>query len=163
VANGNEIIVSVPHRGVFIEGIISGTDKPGTVMQIKAATEPVGNRFTWEKYDRSWDAQTGLIAILLEDKLQGKLATDAYVTGTRCFLYCPAMGETLNVLLKDITGTASDQDYAIGDYLEVDDGTGKLQDASTGTTRNYSAPFVLLETITDLAADQLVWAMYTGH
>ncbi len=67
------------------------------------------------------------------------------------------------MLLKDISGTASDQDYAIGDYLEVDDGTGKLQDAATGTTRNYSVPFVLLETVTDLAADQLVRCMYTGH
>lgn len=162
MAKGSEIVVSVPHRGVFTEGTISGTDKPGTIMQIKAATEPVGNRFTWEKYDRSYDAQPGMIAVLLPDRLQGKLETEAYVTGTRCFLYIPAEGETLNVLLKDITGTASDQDYAIGDHLEVDDGTGKVQDASTGTTKNYSVPFVLLETITDLAADQLVWVMYTG-
>ena len=163
MAKGSGIIVSTPIRGVKTEGIISGTDKPGTIMQIKAATEPVNGRFTWEKYDRSYDAQTGLIAVLLPNDLIGQIATTAYVTGERCFLYFPAMGEELNCLLKDITGTASDQDYAIGDYLEVDDGTGKLQDASAGTGQNYSTPFVLLETITDLAADQLVHCMYTGH
>lgn len=161
MASGNKIIVSAHPQGKFLEGIISGTPKPGTVMQIKAATEPVGGRFTWEAYDRSHDAMPGLIAVLLPDTLQGKLNTDAYVSGERGFLYCPIAGEQLNMIIENVAGTADD--YAIGDLLEVNDGTGKLQDAHTGTTHNYSIPFVCLETITDPTADYLAHVMYTGH
>jgi hypothetical protein len=161
MAKGNEIIVSANPRGVFKEGIVSGTPKPGTCMQIKAATEPVNGRYTWEAYDQAYDAMPSLVAVLLPDQLQGKTATDAYVTATRCFLYCPAAGEELNCIIENVAGTADD--YAIGDRLEINDGTGKLQDASAGTGQNYSVPFVVLETITDPAADYLAHVMFTGH
>ena len=161
MAKGNRIVVSADEKGVWIEGIVSGTPKPGTAMQIKAATEPVGGRFTWEAYDQSWDAQVALVAILDGDWKQGKTATDAYVSGERCRLYCPAMGEELNCIIENVAGTADD--YAIGDRLEINDGSGKLQDASTGTTHNYMMPFVCLETITDPTADYLAHVMYTGH
>lgn len=160
MAKGNEILISSPHRGVFLEGIISGTDKPGTVMQVVAATEPVNGRFTWQCYNQSWDAQPGLIAVLLPNKIAGGTSTTAYTSGERCYLYCPAAGEELNMIIENVSGTADD--YAIGDRLEVNDGTGKLQDAAMGTTRNYSIPFICLETITDPTADYLAHCMYTG-
>lgn len=161
---GNEIVVNANPKGTFIEGIISGTPKPGVVMQIKAATEPVGGRLTWEVYDRSGTAKDGLntlIACLRADDLRGKTVSDAYVSGERCFLYCPIPGEEMNMIIADISGTADD--YAIGDLLQVIDGSGKLEDAVTGTAFNYAQPFVLCETITDPAADYLAHTMFTGY
>jgi hypothetical protein len=159
MALGNEIIVSANPKGVFLEGIIDGTPKPGTCMQIKAATEMVTGRFTWEVFNQAADGSRSLVAVLLPNSLEGMLATEAYVTGTRGFLYCPAAGEELNMLIGDVAGTGATSDFAIGDRLMIDDTTGKLVDNSSGE----SVPFVLLETITDLAADYLAYCMYTGH
>jgi hypothetical protein len=162
MAKGNEIIVSAEPMGRFMEGIVSGTPKPGTVMQITAATAPVGGRFTWEVANYGADGDQRLVAVLLPDSLQGKNATDAYVSGDRCFLYCPIAGEELNMLVADVdTGTADT--FAIGDLLMVDDGTGKLVD-TTGTPESES--FICLETNPDSTStqtDMLVWCMYTGH
>lgn len=152
------IILSADPKGVFLEGIISGTPKPGTCMQIKAATEPVGGRHTWEVFNGAADGEQTLVAVLLEDSLQGKTITDAYVSGDRCFLYVPVPGEELQVLLQDVAGTGDD--HAIGDKLIIDDGTGKLI-ATTGTPE--MEPFIVLETITDPTADTLCHAMYTGN
>jgi hypothetical protein len=161
MAKGNGIIVSANPRGVFLEGLISGTPKPGTVMQISAATEPVGGRYQWEAYNPDADGNQRIIAVLLPDELQGKTAADAYVTGTRGFLYCPVPGEELNMLVKDVAGTG--ENFAIGDLFIVDDGTGKLVD-TTGTPE--AEPFICLETIaaaTAIAADHLVHCMFTGY
>lgn len=158
MASGNEIIVSANPRGVFLEGIVDGTPKPGTIMQIKAATAAVNGRFTWEVFDAGADGDQRLIAVLLPDSLQGKTASDAYVDGDRCFLYVPAPGEELNVLVADISGTGDD--WAIGDLLIVDDGTGKLI-ATTGSPE--SEPFIGLEAVTDPTADHLLHVMYTGY
>lgn len=157
---GNEIIVSDTPRGVRHEGTIYGTPKPGTCMQIKAATEPVNGRFTWEVYDRISDGIRALVAVLLPNDNEGMIATTAYVSGTRGFIYCPAPGEELNMLIGDISGTGGSSDFAIGDRLMIDDGTGKLVDALGNVE---SVPFILLETITDLTADYLAWCMYTGY
>jgi hypothetical protein len=159
MAKGNEIIVTAEPRGTFKEGIVSGTPKPGTVMQIKASTAADDNgRHTWEVYNAAADGNQRLIAVLLPDQLQGKTATDAYVTGTRCFLYCPIMGEELNMLYSNIAGTADS--FAVGDIMIVDDGTGKLV-ATTGTPE--SEPFVCLEAQSALTADTLVWSIFTGY
>jgi len=157
---GNEIILSANPRGVEKEGIVYGTPKPGTVMQIKAATEPVGGRHTWEVYNASADGDQRIIAVLLPDQLQGKIATDAYVTGSRCFLYCPAMGEELNMLVS-AAGTGTGDSVAIGDLLIVDDGTGLLVATSSG---EESEPFVVMETLTDVVAGgTLTHCMFTGY
>ena len=162
MAKGNEIIVSAEPMGRFIEGIVYGTPKPGTCMQIKAATAAVNGRFTWEVFNSDADGDQRLVAVLLPDQLQGKLATDAYTSGDRCFLYCPIAGEELNMLVTDVdTGTADT--FAIGDLLMIDDGTGKLVD-TTGTPEMES--FICLETNPDQTAaqaDMLVHCMYTGH
>ncbi len=157
MAQGNEIIVTSPARGVHLEGIIDGTPKPGTVMQIKAATEPVGGRHTWEDYDVAADGDQRLIAVLLPDALQGKLATDAYVSGDRGFLYVPLPGEDLNMLVLNISGTGDL--FAIGDILMVNDGDGKLI-ATTGSPE--SEPFIVMQTVAAITVDTLIWCKFTG-
>lgn len=156
MARGTEIIVSSEPRGRFTECIVSGTPKPGTVMELLPATNPVGGRFTFRASTRSTGAKGG-IAVLLPDSLQGKLATDAYVTGTRGFLYWPAAGEELNMIVTNVAGTADD--VAIGDLFGVETTTGQLKaNSSYG-----SAPFQALEVITDPIVDYLLWTMYLGN
>lgn len=159
MAKGNEIIVSANPRGAFLEGYVSGTPKPGTVMQIKAATEPKGGRFTYEVFNGAADAERAAIIVLLPNQLLGKIATDAYVDGERCFLYCPLPGEELNMLVA-AAGTGTGDSIAIGDRFIVDDGTGLLID-TTGSPE--SEPFVAIETVSDVvAAGTLVCCMATG-
>lgn len=159
MAKGNQIIVSNNPRGVFTEGIISGTPKPGTLMERVPATEPDGNnRFTYRAYQPGTDGNQRQILVLLEDETNGRTATTAYVTGDSCKMYTPVAGEYLNMLVADVAGTADD--IAIGDLFIADTGTGKLN-ATTGTPE--SEPFEALETVTDPTADQLVWMAYTGY
>lgn len=157
MASGTKIVVTPNPKGVFKEGIISGTPKPGTLMQIKAATEPINGSFTYEVYNPDSDGDRRAIIVLDVDDLQGKTATDAYVDGDRCFMYCPLMGEELNMLLEDVGGTGDD--HAIGAMLMGDDGTGKLLAESSP----QAEPFQVLETITDPVADTLTHCMYTGY
>lgn len=158
MAKGNEIVVSADPRGKYLEGYVSGTPKPGTLMQIKAETEPVGGRHTWEAFNPDADGNQRIIAVLLPDQLNGKTATQAYADGDRCYLYCPIAGEDLNMLVANIAGTADA--FAIGDLMIADKGTGKLI-ATTGSPE--SEPFLVMETISALTADALVWCKYTGH
>lgn len=151
---GSGIIVSTEPKGVFLEGIISGTPKPGTMMQIKAATEMVAGNFTYEAYDVGASGDPRCVIILLPDDLQGALPTTAYVSGARGFLYVPAPGEILNILLKDVTGTGDT--HAIGDRVYAEDGSGKF--LVQGTSANL-AQFTLLETLAAPTADTLCAAM----
>lgn len=159
MARGNGIVVSAQPRGVFLEGYVSGTPKPGTLMQIQAGTalDDTG-RPTFEAFNTDADGDRRLVAVLLEDALQGKLATDAYATGDRVRLYCPLPGEELNVLKGDVAGTGDD--FTVGQLLIIDDGTGKV----IGTTGSpESEPFICLEAVTDPTADQLVHVVCTGQ
>lgn len=159
MAKGNNIVVSAEPRGRREECIVSGTPKPGTVMEIKAATEPVGGRFTYQAYqDAVADGDQRLIGVLDMDSLQGRLATTAYADGERGFIYFPLPGEELNMLVANIAGTGDS--FAIGDIMIVDDGTGKLI-ATTGTPE--SEPFIVMETVAALTADALVWCKFTGY
>lgn len=155
MAKGNRIIVASNPRGLFEEGIISGTPKPGTCMEKTAATAPVSGRFTYRAVTRA-DGAIGSICVLLEDRMQGKLATDAYVSGTRGFLYYPVAGEDLNMLVGDVAGTADD--VAIGDLFGVTQTTGKLK----ANNSFASAPFQANEVITDPTADYLLWVTFLG-
>lgn len=160
MAQGTEIIVTAEPRGNFLEGIVSGTPKPGTVMQVSAAVEPQSGAFTWVVYNRDADGNrpAGPIAVLLPDRLQGGLETAAYTTGSRCYLYCPLPGDLLNMLFANVAGTSDT--FAIGDIMIVDDGTGKLI-ATTGSVE--TEPFVCMETVsTALTADTLTLAMFSG-
>ena len=151
---GNEIILTNNPQGDFLEGIISGTPKPGTCMQIQAGTAPKGGRHTYEAYNPTADTDPRNIMVLLPDWRQGKTATDAYVSGTRGFLYCPLPGDELNMLVKDLVGTADT--HTIGERYTVEHGSGKL--ITQGTSAN-AAPFTGMEATAGLAADSLVWVM----
>lgn len=164
MALGNKILLTPEPRGRFIEYVISGTPKPGTVMQVKAATErDVGNRLTAEVYNKSGSGAPGLIGVLLEDIQQGKTVLDAYTTGKRGLIYFPLPGDELNMLIGDVAGTSGTSDFAIGDRLFVQDGTGLLIDALTGTAAGLSAPFEMQETLTDLTANTLAHVMFTAY
>lgn len=159
MAKGNEIIVSANPRGVFQEGTVNGALKPGTCVQIDVS-EGLNSqgRPQWEAYNADADGNQRLVAVLLPDTLRGKTATDAYVSGDHCFVYIPAPGEELNMLIADVAGTADD--HAFGEILIIDDGTGKLV-ATTGSPE--SEPFQLLEVITDPEADTLAHCIFTGY
>jgi len=159
MAKGSGIIVSAQPRGVFTEGTLSGTPKPGTLMEKVPGTDIDGTgRFTYRVYQPGTDGERRQVLVLLEDALQGKTATDAYTTGARIRMYTPVAGEELNVLKGDVAGTGDD--FTIGQQLIIDTGTGKV----IGTTGSpESEPFECNETITDPTADQLVWVTYTGQ
>lgn len=175
MAKGNGIIVSAEPRGKFEECYISGTPKPGTVMELKIGTAQKGGRWTYEPAGTTANNSTysGMaadgnrmpIAVLCSgvESMSGPpggLQDTAYADGDRGMVYFPVPGEELNMILKDESGTAGDQDFVPGTKLIVDDGTGKLI-ASAGSPE--SEPFICLETKADLAADYLSWCMYTGH
>jgi len=164
MAKGNGIIVSGEPKGVYKEGIVSGTPKPGTIMEMVPATADVNGHFTWAVYGTdtsstgavSADGDRAPIVVLLSDPTKGP--TTAYADGDNCFLYCPIMGEELNVLMQGSSGTEGSP--CIGDKFIVDDGTGELI-LTTGTVE--AEPFIALEAVTEPAADTLVWCMYTGY
>lgn len=154
---GAGIILSANPKGTFLEGIIYGTPKPGTMMQVRA-TAKVSGRLTFEVYTPGASGDPRCPIILLPDYLQGALATDAYVTGTRGFLYVPANGEELNILVKDVAGTGDT--HAIGDRMKAETGSGKF--IVEATSANY-APFTLIEAATTaFTADGLLGAMFNG-
>lgn len=180
MAKGNEIVVTPgPQgpRGRFFEGIVSGTPKPGTMMQLKAATEPINGAFTYEIVNRTISGQRGPTIVLLPDSFQGKLATAAYADGDRGFFYMPANGDELNMLI-----TADNGALAIGDQLMVQDDTGLLLKA-TALVSDYAtpgldteaelivainllknrpqvAPFTVMETTTDPSAAKLLRCLF---
>jgi len=158
MALGKNIIVSGEPKGKNLDVIVDGTPKPGTLMTLKAATEPVSGMHTYEAFNRDADGDLAEIAILLPDAEQGIDELTAFATGTVGKVYFPLMGETVNALVANLAGTADA--FAIGDYLIVDNGTGKLI-ATTGSPQ--SEPFKVLETVAGLTADKLVHVMYTGH
>lgn len=162
MARGNEIIVTGEPKGRFIPGIIASgeTPKPGQILMLDPTVDLIGGRHTVKIYNRDADGDhpAGPFLVLLADTKQGKLTTDAYAAGDFVDCYCPLPGDELNLLLKDISGTGDD--HTKGEILIVDDATGKLI-ATTGSPETEVA--VLLETVTDPTADQLVWAMWSGY
>lgn len=160
MARGNSILLSVQPRGVFHEGPVDGTPKPGTVMQIKAGTAmDDSGRFTWTAFNRDADGNHpgGPLGILLEDRLQGKLMTQAYAAGDRCRVYVPVAGEEFNMIKGNEAGTADD--VAVGSILMVNDGDGLLIH-TTGSPE--SEPFLALEVVNDPTADQLIHCIFSG-
>lgn len=167
MAKGNVIICSsgFAPKGTFQSCIISGTPSPGTIMEVVPSTEPVGNVFTYRAATRN-DGAIGGNPILLEDSLQGKLPTDAYVSGTQGRMYWPAAGEFFNMLLRGQSGTGTSLNTNIGQRLEVDGATGMLQGIGTGgpTGTHASAPFVLMEHLGVLpSGNNLVYVQYLGN
>ena len=143
---GNEIIVNPgingPH-GRIEPVIVDGTPKPGTCMQLKAAVAADQGKFTFEVFNLAADGDPAPVVVLLADDMIGKLATDAYVTGTIGDVYWPCIGDELNMLVDASLGA-----IAIGDKFSIDDGTGKLIAGGAG-----ALTFQALEAVADPAAD----------
>lgn len=155
-ARGRTILITAHPQGRFLEGTILGTPKPGVVMSIETPFYE-GGWHRWEPFAGS-SGHRGLIAVLLEDKLQGKTVDDAYVTGTRGFLYCPIPGEELNMLIADVEGTGDT--HLVLEQLMVQTATGKLIAQSSPEAE----PFILLQAIaTAQTADTLYPCMFTGY
>jgi hypothetical protein len=149
-------------RGKIEECYISGTPYPGTIMQLKSATEPKGGLFTYEAYDRTADGNRpqGPHAVLLEKDPEGKTYADIYADGDLGKVYIPLPGDEMNLLVS-AAGTGEDDAQAIGALYIVDDGTGYLV-ATTGSPE--CEPFVCRETATDVVATgTLLRCQYTGH
>lgn len=154
-ARGNNIIITANPQGRFLEGIIYGTPKPGTCLSIKMPFYE-GGWHQWEPFTPA-SGNKRLVAVLLEDVNQGKTITDAYVTGTRCRIYCPIAGEEMNMLIADVAGTGDT--HAVLEQLMIQTATGLLIADSSGE----SEPFTLLTALTALSADVLAPCVYTGQ
>lgn len=161
MALGNKIIVTSLY-GRRVEGVISGTPLPGTIMQVKAATALVHGRPTWEPYNRAADGDRpqGPLIVLDMDTFQGRGPDDAYVDGDRGFGWVLAEGDEVNVRWS-AAGTGTGDAVAIGDIGIVDDGTGLIV-ATTGTPETES--FMAMEAVSDVVlAGTLVHSIYSGH
>lgn len=164
---GTRILVTSKPRGVFEDVYINGTPKPGTVMEIDASVEPVGGLFKYQAAGvtaadggqyMAADGDKKAIAVLVEKDHEGKIYSDAYVSGDLGRIYWPAMGEQMNMILEDVAGTSDT--FVIGEELMVDNGTGKLLTADSDAEAH---PFTLLETVaTAQTADHVRWCRFNG-
>lgn len=154
-------------RGVFEHVYITGTPKPGTCMEIKPSTAPIGNVFNYAVYGTQAhssghyvenDGDRKAVAILLEKDDEAKIYSDAYVAGDMGKIYWPVMGEWFNMLVEDVSGTGDD--FIIGEELMIDNGTGKLLTADSDAQAH---PFTSLEAVTDPAADHWMWCRFNGE
>lgn len=150
-----KILISPPGGyGRITEGVVDGAYMPGTCLTVKAGTNPVNGRFTYEAWNRAADGNRAMTYVLLEDYLQGKGVDEAYLAGKRGFIYPPKAGDLLQLLV------ASGQTVAIETYLIIDDGTGKL---ITGAGTEQSEAFVARESSGGaLGADTLILVECTG-
>lgn len=157
MARGNAIILTADPKGVFDEGIINDTSKPGTFMEIVPATGPTSGRFTWRARSAANGAK-GPVVILLNNWEEGQLATSAYTSGDRCKLYWPLPGDDLNALVAESSGTGTSGENAIGDRLAINT-SGMLMAGGSLATQ----PFYLLDrTGLDAYATALRWVKYLG-
>ena len=151
------IIVSSNPLGRFDECIFDASVKPGQCVTLKADTEPVAGKFTYEPYNRAGSGDRAPVAVVLENELMGKGVDQAWNEGEQGRIYFPAEGEFLQMLAKNVAGTGDA--FAIGDQFMIEDGTGKLV-AATGSD---SEPFECLETQAGITEDTLILCKYTGR
>lgn len=160
MSRGNTIIVSGHFQGRKMTGKITGTPKPGTVMQIDVSeTIDANNRFTWEVFTATDGVRPfSGCPVLLEKPGSSFLMTRAYVTTEECQVYYPLHGDELNMIVADDASTTT-EDHLFGDKYMVDSGTGKLINPSS----EESEPFTGLEAVTNQADDYLMHCLYTGN
>jgi len=163
---GTRILAGAGTRGVFEDIFVTGTPKPGTVMELEPDTAAVGGVFTYAAYGTEAcssgnfvdnDGDRKAIAILLEKDQEGKTYDDAYADGDMGRVYFPAMGEKANMLVENQSGTGDS--FGIGDELMVDNGTGKLMACDTDAEAH---PFTCLEVVSALTADGWAYCRFNG-
>lgn len=127
MASSAVIILSANPNGKFVEGTlgVGVAPKPGTILQIQAATAQTMGRDTWELFDATANGGVvgGPLIVLLEDNLRGISVDTAYAAGDRARGYIPEPGDELNLRWADIAGTV---DIAIGTTGVVQDATGLI-------------------------------------
>ena len=164
--HGSTIIVSTGRApsGVFREGIVktAETFKPGMIVQRDPTVALVEGVPTFKLYDRGADGDRPagafwLVTEILRSEI-GYAITDDIAAGERFMAYSPNAGEEVNVLYKNVAGTADD--VVAGDLAVVDDGTGKVI-VTTGTPETEVGMF--LESLTDPTADALLWLEWSGY
>lgn len=155
-ARGRKTVITAHPQGRWLDAIIYGTPSPGTVMEIKDAYYE-GNIHRWQAFNAS-SGERRIIAVLCEDNTQGKTIDDAYVSGTRGRIYCPIMGEELNMLIADVAGTGDT--HAVLEMLRVQTATGLLIASASSPE---SEPFQLLTALTAPTANTLAPCIYTGY
>ncbi len=162
MARGNEIIVTSDPKGQFDSFYLTTAMKPGTIVQRDPSVALKSGRFTAKLYDADADGGRPKGALWVVTQLHHAMtwmtATDEIPVGELAKCYCPRAGEEINLLLANLSGTADD--HTAGEILIVDDTTGLLI-ATTGSPETEVA--MLLETVTDPTADQLVWCEWTGY
>lgn len=152
---GTRIVVSSAPKGMFMEVVISGTPKPGTLMQFQIGTAfDGGNRPTYEVYNPGGDGFPQGVAVLTEEGPHANLGRDfdrAFTSGDRGMLYFPIPGDELNLRRSDITGTGSPgEDISVGEKLMAISGTGFVSPVAVGLANSPAyKPFRAMEAITD--------------
>lgn len=161
---GNNIILTPEPRGRRLEGIARIDLLPGIVVQpVVGATEDAGNRIEWEPYDQANSGFPRIVAIADADWLQGKTGDDLIKAGKRFSIYFPLPGDELNMLVDDAAGTGATSDFSVGDPMQIQDGSGLLIDAATGTSSYLTRPFMVFENYADMTADTRLHVMFTGY
>lgn len=158
-ARGQIIVISSQPQGKFMDVVVSGTPKPGTCMEIVTSFH-TGNRHQVRAYQPGTDGRRGPVIVLLERDVLGQNITDAYADGSWGRAYAPIAGEELNMLVKDVSGTGTNDEFADGERAMIDSGTGKLV-RTAGTPE--SEPFIALGALLDVSEDTHHPFMYTGH
>lgn len=125
-------------KGRFMEGTITDTSLPGTIMEVVPATEPLMGRYSFRAASIGSDGDARPQFLLLPDHLQGGIATQAYTAGRRGYLYVPLPGDDLNLLMKNISGTSDH--FAIGDAISISNNGKGI--AATGASK----PYIMMET-----------------
>ena len=165
---GKRIVVTDLPRGRMDRFIVNTSETwyPGTVVQIDPTQTRQGACWVGKLCDISADGAgfSGACFIVTEEGLAtyGKGITsatsfDSYAAGQLASVYAPQNGDELNLLFKNVSGTADD--VVAGDLMIVDDTTGKFI-VTTGSPT--VKPAMALEAVTDPTADTLFWASWGG-
>jgi hypothetical protein len=125
-------------------------------MEVAPATAPVAGRHTWRFQQPTNDTDVRATFILLEDDMQGKIFSDAYVSGKRGFLYAPLPGEEMNIAVRDIAGTGDV--HTIGDRFLPGHVDGLFIVTAVTTVQ---ATFLALETVAAPTATTWLWCLKT--
>jgi len=160
VDSHNTIVLSSAPAGRFLEGILSNTEgvKPGHAVEVKAATEPVGGKHTFQPYSGT-NGHRKLIAILLENEQIGRTCEDTIPDGEHCRAYCPVPGDELLIRVS-AAGTGTGDSQAIGDKLILANGGTFI--VTTGAPE--AEPFEVMETMSDVVASgSLTHVISTGN
>ena len=150
------IVVTAHPQGKFLEGVITGTPLPGSIMQLSTGGSFLfqEGRFAWGSANLATAGLPILINCLQEDDQQGFTSGTAYVAGTRFRSYVPLEGEEMNLLYG--TGGGTSNSLTPGQLLMV-------QQAGPALVNFGSPPelatFMAYDTLTLVAEDTLAWVV----